>query len=110
MLNDAVLDARLRGDEADERRLAPRIPVLGELVLRWLGHTGTSHRYRLVDRSEHGYRIYSTVPIPTGTAATVVAALGLGPDEIPRDDPVVVAWFRRADERGYDVGLRRLQP
>ncbi len=110
MINDAVLDARLQGDEASERRLAPRIPVIGELVLRWIGHTGTSHRYRLVDRSEHGYRLYSTLPIPTGTTGTVVAALGDAADGVPSEDPVVVAWFRRADASGYDVGLRRLQP
>jgi hypothetical protein len=110
MINDTVLDARLHDDNADERRHSPRVAVIGELVVRWIGHTGTAHRYRLVDQSEHGYRLYSTLPIPTGTTGTVTARLGSDVGDTAPDDPVVVAWFRRSDASGYDVGLRRLQP
>jgi hypothetical protein len=110
MINDEVLEARMHADAVDERRVSTRIPVIGELMVRWFGLAGTTHRYRLVDRSEHGYRLYSSLPIPVGTTGTVSLILGTERADTPQDDPVVVAWFRRGDASGYDVGLRRLKP
>lgn len=106
MLNDTVFDARLNADDADDRRGDPRIPIVGELVMFWLNHRDMPMRYRLMDRSEHGYRIYSTLPVPTGTTGMITRILPDG----ECDDPVAVAWFRRSSEGGYELGLRRLQP
>lgn len=112
MFHDPLMDALTRpADSGDERRKSPRLEAVGELILEWTTGPGGTHRYRLLDRSEDGFKVHASVPMPTGTAGTIRLVLGAAADDsLPPDDPVMVAWMEPDATGGFTMGLRRLQP
>lgn len=103
MLHDAITDRTTDLDA--NRRASPRVSCPAELVIAWLEDVATPMRYGLIDVSEGGYRIQSSLPRLTGTTGLVLRYL---PSGEAVDEPVMVAWTRRGDDGRYDLGLRRL--
>ena len=106
MLNDAITAraAAARRRERSDRRDADRTRCPGEVVLRWLHDQSTTMRYELVDVSDGGYRVHTTLPVIPGTVAVLLRLLPKG--EV-LDQSAIVAWSNPSPDRdGYEIGLR----
>jgi hypothetical protein len=113
MLHDGMLDPGLgRSEQAarDSRREA-RVPFPAELLVRWFSDLKTQVRYRIIDASEHGFRLRTSLPLPEGMTGIAVKLL---PDGRMLEKTIVVVWSREAmvDEqdgaRAYEAGLKVL--
>lgn len=126
MLHDTVMArALMHGQEAgagiacDDRRRADRLPFPCEMILLWNHDASLRHRHRVIDASDGGYRICSTLPLLPGTTGMVLRLLPCGGHD--KAQPVMVVWCRKAagdgndgdaggargeGDRGYEVGLR----
>jgi len=104
MLNDALLSRTGRtAVGCDDRRGGDRLPFPAEVVVLWHYDLATSVRYRVMDVSDGGMRIRSSMPIMEGTTGMAVKLL---PDGQALDRAVMVCWSRPVDgESSYDVGL-----
>jgi hypothetical protein len=111
MLHDGMLEpwsVRSALRAADRRREA-RVPYPAELLVQWFSDLKTTVRYRIIDASEHGFRLRTSLPLPEGMTGI---ALKLLPEGRVLEKTVVVAWSREAANRetpvGYEAGLRIL--
>src|SRR6185503_10843872 len=106
MLHDQVLSHSGAPLDAaiDDRRESPRVPFPAEVSLVWHHDFALIHRYRMVDASDGGFRIRSSIPVLEGTTGMVLRLLPKG-EKIERS--IMVAWCRPdASEGGYLLGLR----
>jgi hypothetical protein len=104
MLNDHLLD-RSTSDRSDDRRDSERTPAAGEIVLVWHHDAQTPLRFQLVDASDHGLCIRSSMPLRTGMTGTIIRVL---PEGSVKNEPVIVAWCAAGvTSEGYDIGLQR---
>lgn len=103
MLNDRILD-RSTSERCDSRRDSERTPMIGEIVLVWHHDAHTPLRFQILDASDHGMRIRSTMPLRAGMTGTVIRVL---PEGSVVNEPVVVAWSApRKNNDGFDIGLQ----
>ncbi len=101
MLHDAVFS---RADASAEPRRHPRVPLPAELVLVWHHDLQTPIRYRVIDASDGGVRIRTTVPVVEGMTGT---ALKLLPQNRVINRPVMVVWVASSpDSPEHEAGLR----
>ena len=90
-----------------DHRQTQRVPCPAEVTLIW--HHDASHvvRYRVMDVSDGGLRLRSSVPMLEGTTGMVLRML---PEGTPIEKPVMLVWSRPrngdADIGGYEIGLR----
>lgn len=87
------------------RRSGDRLPYPAELVLIWNHDPGTRIRYRVIDASDGGCRIHSSLPLIEGMTGM---ALKLLPEGAAVNRPVMVVWNgpSRDDDDGHEAGLR----
>lgn len=97
MVHDSILDTT-----TGNRRENKRTTTGGELVIDWHILPGAPGRYALVNESEGGCLVCSTVPLVEGMTGRVRTRL---PDGDPGRVSVVVAWIRRVGAT-YHIGLR----
>ena len=97
MVHDSILSTT-----TGNRREASRQPGCGELIIDWHALPGSPGRYDLINESEGGCLISSTVPLIEGMTGRVRTRL---PDGDAGRVSVIVAWIRRVDAT-YHVGLR----
>ena len=103
MLNDAITARAMAARRSDDRS-ADRARCPGEIVLRWLHDQSSTMRYELVDVSDGGYKVHSSLPVIPGTVAMLLRLLPTGE---ALNQSAIVAWTKPCDERGgFDVGLR----
>jgi len=94
------------GHAGTERRAADRAPLPAEITLRWLHDPETLLRVAVLDVSNDGYRIRTTLPTRTGATAI---ALRLLPTGEVLDHVVVAIWCASTPHNdGYEIGLRRI--
>ena len=86
-------------------RQAPRVPCPAEITLVWHHSPGTLVRYRVLDVSDGGLRLRSSVPLLEGTTGMVMRLL---PEGTAIEKPVMVVWSKPAKEGGYAIGVRYL--
>jgi len=108
MLHDGMMDryrpvAGRRSDRAE-----PRVPFPGELLLSWLHDMNTRIRYRIVDASDHGFRIRTSLPLAEGMTGI---AMKLLPEGTLIDRAVWVMWSNRVRDHSdpgphFEAGLR----
>ena len=100
------VDAALEATSAtDDRRHGDRVPFPAELILLWNHDASLRHRYRILDASDGGYRIRTSLPLLEGTTGMVIRVLSGEMNSVAQ--PVMVAWCRRQHEgSGYEAGLR----
>jgi hypothetical protein len=105
MLHDAVMSRTSAGRAGTDRRESDRLPFPAEMIVVWNHDLDTTLRYQVIDAGDGGYRIRTSLPMLEGTTGMVLRMLpGRGRS---LDQPVMVAWSRKADEAaGFDVGLR----
>ncbi len=107
MLHADINRSRVSGEApADERRNRARLPeaVRSEIVITWDHNPSQSIRFRLVDRTDDGVRIASTLPVLSGLT-------GIAQYVLPRNEALnaafSVAWSSEAPVEGeYHAGLR----
>jgi len=102
MLRDASIPDPRAG--TDERRRETRATATGELCLAWTHDPATTVRLPLLDRSDDGFRVRSSLPVLTGSIGRVHRILPTGE---ALDESVQVAWIR-SDDGGWELGLSRL--
>lgn len=87
-----------------DRRGSHRVPFPAELLLIWHHDLRNSVRYRIIDASDGGFRISSSLPLLEGMTGM---ALKMLPEGSPIEHCVMIAWVRRRDEfNDYEIGLR----
>ncbi len=106
MLHDGITQRQLETASEAERRSGPRVPYPSELVIAWHCSLPDSTRYAIVDVSNGGFRIRTSVPLVQGMTGMVSRIL---PEGHEVGAAVKVVWCRPADNScGYDAGLQRL--
>lgn len=88
-----------------ERRRDEREAASGELCLTWMHDPGTVVRLALLDRSDHGFRVRSSLPVLNGTVGRVLRVLPAGE---PVDRSYQVAWIRSRNG-AWELGLEQLE-
>ena len=108
MLHDNALARSDDPSQACERRAFPRRIEPAEIVVRWHHEPGGPIRYELIDRSDGGVRIHSSLPMKTGMTAKLLRVL---PEGRPLGRSAMVVWCRTAPEgEGYHLGMRFMEP
>jgi hypothetical protein len=110
MLPDRKLGARNRTASAwnlakDRRPATARVAVTGELLVAWSHAAESPIRYVVLDMSEGGARIASTLPLREGMTGTVLSLL---PSGTPIQRKFQLMWCRpgTGPASGYEAGLR----
>lgn len=80
----------------------PREPADAEATIQWHHDPESLIRYDVVDRSEDGLRIHSSMMLPRGMSGLVQNLL---PEGKPVQRGVIVIWCNQSED-GYDAGLR----
>lgn len=91
---------------AEDRRRTPRLPCPGEITLAWLHDPATPIRLTLINVSDGGLRVRSSLPVLDGTTGV---AMRLLPEGRPIDRAVSVSWCRADEAGGWQIGLRFLR-
>ncbi len=105
MIHDSMLNLSATAKDAGRRQSA-RAACPGEVVMCWLHDPDTPLRLRLIDVSNGGYRLSSTLPVLPGTIGIILRLL---PEGTTLDDSVMVVWSHRVDDGPmYEIGLRRI--
>ena len=104
MLHDQSIFSSSRESILDSRRLNPRIKSDREVLIAWHHAPDQGVRYGVVNESQGGCLITSSVPLIEGMTGTV---LGRIPSKGHRYSTLIVAWSR-AVEDSWHVGLRYL--
>jgi PilZ domain len=111
MFHDGIMDPRqeaARGLEAVERRREVRLPFPAELLVAWFNDMRTQVRYRVIDASERGFRLRTSIPLLEGMTGV---ALKMLPEGQQIDKTVSVAWIRAVAATAempahHEAGLR----
>ncbi len=104
MLRDVTLSQTTGPTGHRERRTSDRVPYPAELVIVWNHDLESAVRYPVLDASDRGFRIRSSMPLSAGTTGI---ALRLLPEGHPLDRSLVVIWTRPCPTGdGHEVGLR----
>lgn len=107
MLHDAAFD-RTAFHQSEERRISPRIEYRAELIMQWHHDPYAKVRYRVIDFSDGGFRLHSSLPLQEGMTGIVLRLL---PEFQILSQPVMVAWSRPAEAgMGFEVGLSFIEP
>lgn len=77
-----------------------------EVTVVWHHDLARTMRYRLIDASDHGFRLHSATPMLSGTTGTVLRLL---PEGTPVDAAVNVVWCRPDPRGGFYLGLHRMR-
>ena len=102
MLHDAAL-GRSGSQTHEERRQCLRVELRDELILQWHHDPEAMVRYRLIDLSDSGCRIHSSLPLLAGMTGV---ALRLLPEGRPLCRTAMVAWSEPAGAGlGFEVGI-----
>jgi hypothetical protein len=102
MLHDALISGR-EGAGTDRRR-DTRTTIKGEMVVQWHHDPGTSVRYRILDLSDGGARVLSSIPMVKGLSGTAVRLLPIG---TTLHRMCTVTWVRPSRIDGvFEIGLR----
>ena len=104
MLHDQSMSRTSPTTGLDNRRDAPRLETDREVLIAWHHAPDQGVRYGVVNESQGGCLITSTVPLIEGMTGTV---LGRIPTKGHRYSALVVAWSRPVDGT-WHVGLRYL--
>ena len=102
MVHDYILHTTTHSTTHSNRRTAGRQCVSGELVIDWHPMPDSPGRYGLINESDGGCLVRSSVPLVEGMTGRVRVRL---PEGTPGRVSVIVAWSRRIDEY-YHIGLR----
>jgi len=105
MLHEDVLLSLGNPQCANDHRAAPRVPCPSEVTLIWHHNPTVVVRYRIVDVSDGGLRVRSSVPMLEGTTGMLMRML---PEGTPIDKPVMIVWSKPSQTGGYELGLRYL--
>lgn len=71
--------------------------------MQWHHDPHAKVRYRVIDFSEGGFRLHSSLPLLTGMTGV---ALQLLPEFRTLSQPIMVAWSRASEAGiGFEVGL-----
>lgn len=108
MLHDGT-QARVSGQRiSTERRHSPRVAFPAELVVRWHHEQELSIRYEVIDSSEGGFRIRSSMPMLEGMTGI---ALKLLPEGTPVNRTVMIVWIGPSTASGgSEFGLNFIEP
>lgn len=93
-----------RRTQLEDRRRNSRKCTERELLISWHHDPGQGVRYGLINESQGGCLIISSVPLVDGMTGTVLARI---PAQGHCSASVVVAWSRHVKDR-WHVGLRFL--
>jgi hypothetical protein len=104
MLHDQSMSRSCQNTGLDNRRTESRTKTDREVLIAWHHAPDQGARYGVVDESQGGCLITSTVPLIEGMTGTV---LGRIPAKGHRHSAIVVAWSRPVDGT-WHVGLRYL--
>lgn len=106
MLHDAAFD-RAAIPPTEERRISTRVEYRAELIMQWHHDPHTKVRYRVIDFSEGGFRLHSSLPMLEGMTGVVLRLL---PECRTLSKPVMVAWSRPPEAGpGFELGLRFIE-
>ncbi len=105
MMHEDIMLSQADLAAGHDLRQTPRVPCPTELTLVWHHNPGTVVRYRVLDVSDGGLRLRSSVPLIEGATGMVLRML---PEGTPIERPVMVVWSKPAEEGGYALGLRYL--
>ena len=108
MLHDGT-HARVSGQPTSaERRQSERVAFPAELVVKWHHELETPIRYEVIDSSEGGFRIRSSMPMLEGMTGF---ALKLLPEGTPVNRTVMIVWTGpSASGEGSEFGLNFIEP
>lgn len=108
MLHDGT-HARVSGQQVSaERRHSQRVAFPAELVVRWHHEQELSIRYEVIDSSEGGFRIRSSMPMLEGMTGI---ALKLLPEGTPVNRTVMIVWIGPSTSDGSsEFGLNFIEP
>ena len=108
MLHDRTL-ARADGQPLSaERRRSQRVAFPAELVVRWHHEPDLPIRYEVIDASDGGFRIRSTLPMLEGM---IGKALKLLPEGKPVNKTVMIVWTGPSTSgEGSEFGLNFVEP
>lgn len=103
MLHDGAMTRSNLDAEALNRRSSERVLNTSELVVLWHHDPEMPVRYRVLDISEGGYRISSSLPMLQGMTGV---ALRLLPQGKPVNKVVMVVWTECPSPDGInEIGL-----
>ncbi|MCA9297193.1 MAG: hypothetical protein KC983_11765 [Phycisphaerales bacterium] len=103
MMHDGVLERMATVDSDTDRRCEDRMPCPTELTIVWHHDLDAPGRYRLMNVSDRGLAIQSSLPMVTGMTGM---ALRLLPEGTPIDRPVMVRWVHpMPGSTSFDIGL-----
>jgi hypothetical protein len=105
MLHDRVLTrTTMPATACLDRRRGDRVPFPAELVLVWHHDLDSPVRYRILDASDGGFRIRTSLPMVEGMTGMALALL---PEGTPINRPVMIAWTTLTrDGAEHEAGLR----
>ena len=105
MMHEDILLSQADLAAGHDLRRTPRVPCPAEVTVIWHHDPSTVVRYRVLDVSDGGWRLRSSVPLLEGTTGMVLRML---PQGTAIEKPVIVVWSRTAKEGAYAIGLRYL--
>lgn len=105
MMHEDVMFRHADPASAHDLRQTTRVPCPAEVTLIWHHNPSSVIRYRVLDVSDGGLRLRSSVPLIDGTTGMVLRML---PEGTSIEKPVMVVWSHNAEQGGYEIGLRYL--
>jgi hypothetical protein len=105
MMHEDIMLSQADLAAGHDLRRTQRVPCPAEVTLVWHHNPGTVVRYRVLDVSDGGLRLRSSVPLLEGTTGMIMRML---PQGTPIEKAVMVVWSHDAEAGGYAIGVRYL--